>query len=100
MYRETAKSKRLRIMREAKELKRLSFVGPPEPQRELPKLRKTIIVIDRDFGREIHRFDLYRTGRIDQYRVTVDGKEWKKRIGLSGILAGIRKSMPPIKSLH
>ena len=37
---------------------------------------------------------LYRsTRRIDQYRVTVNDKVWKKAIGRSGVMAGIRKSM-------
>lgn len=32
--------------------------------------------------------------RIDQYRVTVDGKPWKDRIGFSRLLAGLRKASP------
>ena len=32
--------------------------------------------------------------RVDQFRVEVDGKPWKDRIGWSRILAGIRKSQP------
>lgn len=32
--------------------------------------------------------------RIDQFKVLVDGELWKERIGMSRILAGVRKSLP------
>jgi hypothetical protein len=46
-----------------------------------------------------HQIDLYKTGRIDQFRAVVDGVEWKRRIGFSGVLAGIRKSMPRMAAM-
>lgn len=62
----------------------------------LPELRREIIIIDHDFGEKIHRMMLYRTNRRDCYRVVADGVEWKKRVGWSKILAGLRKSMPRV----
>ena len=85
-------------MRKTKERKRLEGPAPDYPV-ELPELRKKIIVTNYDFEEEKHIFELYKSGRIDQYRVLVDGELWKDCIGFSGILAGIRKSMPPVRSI-
>ena len=98
-YLETHKARKYRLMREAKELKRLESVCP-DPFHQLPDLRKTIVITNFDFGEEVHMFELMKTGRIDQYRVLVDSIEWKNKIGLSGILAGIRKSMPAVRSMY
>ncbi len=68
-----------------------SFV---EPQ-NIPELRRIIEITDYDSGEPItHKLELYKTDRIDCYKVLVDGKLWKKRIGWSNILAGIRKALP------
>ena len=75
-------SRKLRAMREARECKRLEGPEPRYP-RELPMPRRTIIIIDHDFGTVEHRIDLYRTRRIDCYRAVADGVEWKRRIGRS-----------------
>ena len=99
MYRITNKAKQFATMRKAKEHKRLQSLSPEYPH-ELPDLRKIIVVIDLDFGKKVNVMRLYKTGRIDQYRAEINGKLWKERIGLSGVLAGIRKSMPPIRSLQ
>ena len=65
-----------------------------EPQ-NIPELRRVIEIIDYDSGEPItHKLELYKTDRIDCYKVLVDGKLWKKRIGWSNILAGIRKALP------
>jgi hypothetical protein len=99
MYRVTAKQHaKLKAMRDAKERKRMNSPSPDYPS-ILPDLRRTIIIIDYDNGvYDQHQIDLYRTGRIDQFRAVVDGVEWKRRIGFSGVLAGIRKSMPRVQS--
>lgn len=86
-------------MRAAKEKKRLESPAPDYPQ-ELPELRKSILITDFDFGEEVHLFELMKSGRIDQYRVIVDGDLWKEKIGMSGILAGIRKSMPAVRAMY
>jgi len=57
-------SRKLRAMREARERRRLEGVEPRYP-RDMPALRRTLIIIDYDFGKVEHRIDLYRTPRID-----------------------------------
>ncbi len=98
MYRVTKRRReQLAAMRAAKEAKRIDGT---EPQRhvDLPDLRRRIVVIDYDFGERIHTLDLFRTDRVDCYRVVADGVEWKRRVGWSRILAGLRKSMPRVSS--
>lgn len=85
-------------MRAAKERKRLESDALDYPA-ELPLLRRKIIIIDYDFGEQIHVLELRRSERIDCYAVYVDGHLWKEQIGFSRILAGIRKSMRRVKSL-
>lgn len=69
--------------------------APDYPQ-TLPGLRRRIIIQDYDFGERIHTLDLYKTDRIDCYRVVVDGRPWQDRLGWSKILAGLRKSLPRV----
>jgi len=74
-YRKTKKSIRNAAicarMREGKARKRIEGEAPDYPK-PLPDLRRTIIVIDYDRGlHEQHQIDLYRTNRIDQYRLLV-----------------------------
>jgi len=101
-YRVTKKAaavrRKMAAMREAKECRRLER-GESERQRELPDLRRIVFVVDFDFGMTIHWIDLHKTDRIDCYRVVVDGKEWKRRIGWSGVLAGLRKSLPRVAAM-
>lgn len=65
-------------------------------RRELPALRRRLTVEDFVSG-ERHVLELWETNRIDQFRVTVDGRPWKERIGMSGILAGVRKGLGRLK---
>lgn len=58
---------------------------------ELPNLRRTVIVIDRDFELRVTRLDLWKTRRVDSYMVHVDGVPWK-RMGWSRLLEALRKS--------
>lgn len=62
----------------------------------LPQHRRTLIVIDHDFGAREHRFELFRTRRVDVYRVEVDGKPWRC-CGWSGVLEGLRKALPRVR---
>ena len=92
MYRERDRySKKLENARKKKKRIRLEADAPEYPI-DLPDLRRSIIIIDHDFGTVVHRIDLYKTDRVDCYRAVADGKPWKDRIGWSNILAGIRKS--------
>ena len=96
-YRRTAKydAQRLEAMRRGKDRARME--RPAEDPPELPDLRMRITIERFDFGEETHIFELRRTNRVDQYAVLVDGKPWK-RSGLSGVLEGLRKSLPRVLS--
>ena len=74
---------------------RMECPAPDYPP-ALPELRRRIVITDYDFGERVHTLDLYRTSRVDCYRVHVDGKPWKARIGWTKILEGLRKSLPRI----
>ena len=90
-----AQRTRLAGMRRGADARRMDS-PPQEYPAALPELRRQIIIRDFDFGENIHTLDLYRTDRVDCYRVVADGVEWKERIGWSKILAGLRKSMPRV----
>lgn len=97
-YRKTKRSiETLEKMRAGKVRARMERLEPDYPP-VLPELRRQVIVRDFDFGETIHTIDLYRTNRIDCYKVVVDGNPWKVRMGWSQILAGLRKSMPRVGS--
>ena len=85
-------NRKLRAARDARERKRLEGPVPPYP-RELPSLRRTLIIIDHDFGTVEHRIDLYRTGRVDCCRVVADGV----RVGWSRVLAALRVKFPRVR---
>lgn len=97
-YRKTRRS-REQLARMKRGQSEARMAGPaPEYPRQLPRLRRRIVVIDYDFGTTVHVLDLYRTTRIDSYRAIADGRPWQDRIGWSGVLAGLRKSMPRISA--
>lgn len=100
MYRKRLKcSRKLTGMRAAKEQKRLETPMSDYPQ-SLPKLRRRIVIIDRDFGLAVHKIDLYKTDRIDCYAMFVDGELRHKRIGWAKVLAKVRLNFPRVKSLR
>ena len=87
----TRQSAKMAAARAAKA--RLREEGPaPDYPRQMPELRRSIVIVDHDFGTVEHRIDLYRTSRIDCYKVVADGVEWKHRAGWSRVLAAVRKS--------
>lgn len=95
-YRKTRRSKEtLARMRAGKDA---SWMARPAPDYhpDLPDLRRRIVIESFDFGHDVHVMELYRTNRIDCFRVMVDGKPWKSRIGWSKILEGLRKSLPRV----
>lgn len=96
MYRKTKRSaETIARMNSARSLRRMSAPAPDYPA-PIPELRRQIIIRDFDFGERTHTIDLYRTNRIDCYRVVVDGTPWKVRMGWSRILAALRKSLPRV----
>jgi hypothetical protein len=97
-YRVTKRSaETLAKMREARAARRIEGPTPNYPP-SLPELRRRIVIEDFDFGHRVHVLELHRTNRIDCYRVVADGKEWKRRMGWSKILSGLRKSLPRLSS--
>src|SRR5213083_2161004 len=90
-------SRKLRALHDARERRRLEG-GEPRYPRELPALRRTLNIIDYDFGRVEHRIDLYRTPRIDCYRAVADDVEWRHRGGWSKVLAGLRVKFPRVRA--
>lgn len=99
MYRRTKRSvETLAAMRRGKAAARMARPAPDYPP-TLPELRRRIVIEDYDFGHQIHVLELFRSNRVDCYRVVADGVEWKRRIGWSGILAGLRKAMPRVCAL-
>lgn len=101
MYRKTNKYAAICAkMRAAKERIRMES-DPHDYPPDLPELRRRIIVEDYDSGETVrHEFLLYKSDRIDCYRVVVNGVEWKQRAGWSIILAGLRKALPRMRALY
>ena len=96
MYRRTRKYAQSRKWRPRPEV-------PESEQRPVawrpPLLRRRLIIIDYDGPEPVmHTADMYRTNRIDSYRVVVDGSEWKARVGWSRFLDGLRRAMPRLTS--
>ena len=83
--------------RSAKERKRLEGEAPDYCVWIPPDLRREVIVVDHDFGTVMHHMKMYRTGRIDTYRVEINGKYWKD-IGWSKAIEGIRKSFLRVRN--
>ncbi|GAA6133292.1 hypothetical protein NBRC116188_00810 [Oceaniserpentilla sp. 4NH20-0058] len=104
MYRRSKKYQQLRAKVAksiaAREQKRIEGANEVEIPPLLPELRKKIEITSFDMGEPITiTFELFKSDRIDCYKVFVNGKLWKKRIGLSRVLEGIRKSLPRHSSL-
>lgn len=95
-YRKTKRSKEtLARMKTGKDAKRMALPAPDYPPK-LPDLRRRLIVEDFDFEHRTHVLELFKTNRVDCFRVHVDGKPWKSRMGWSKILEGLRKSLPRV----
>lgn len=98
-YRKTRRSReQLARMKRGKDAARMARPAPDYPP-DLPELRRRIIITDYDFGERTHTLDLYRTSRVDCYRVQVNGRPWQVRMGWSRILEGLRKSLPRLGAL-
>jgi hypothetical protein len=103
MYRRLSKrqqesrARKLEAMRRGKDAARMARPAPGRAP-DLPELRREVIVIDYDTGQPIsHTLHLYRTNRVDTYRIEADGKPWK-RGGWSKALEGLRKSYQRVPS--
>ena len=92
-----ARTRKLEAMRRGKDRARMER-EPKGRAPDLPLLRRRVTVTDYDSGEPVtHTLDLYRTRRVDTYRVEADGKPWKC-CGWSKILEGLRKSYQRLPS--
>lgn len=90
---------KLRENQQLAEAKKRESGPAPDYPRELPQLRRIVIVIDFDFGRIVEVFGLWRTGRIDCYRMTrKDGTVIAGSIGWAKALEKIRKGFLRVSS--
>jgi hypothetical protein len=94
-YRRTKKysAERLAAMRAGKDRACMERPAPDYPP-DLPDLRMRITITRYDYGEETHVFELRKSRRVDQFRVTVDGKPLRGQIGLTRILDMLRKATP------
>jgi hypothetical protein len=90
-YRQTKRAEAARRAKHGVATRRRNIAAGPEPDypADLPNLRRTVIVIDRDHGLRVTRLDLWRTSRVDSYLVHVDGMPWR-RMGWSKLLEKLR----------
>jgi hypothetical protein len=79
---------------------RLREEGPaPDYPVELPELRREVVVVDYDTGAPVvSHWRLYRTARVDCYRVEEGGRPWAGRHGWAKVLAAVRQRFPRVLS--
>lgn len=80
-----------RKMHAAKERGRMEGGDGGQPFFTPPKLRRTVIVIDRDFGLRVNVYRLERTNRVDCYWPHRNGAQLGRRMGWSAVLEQVRK---------
>ena len=92
-----ARARKLEAMRRGKERARMARPALGRAP-DLPELRREVIVIDYDTGEPVtHTLHLYRTRRVDTYRIEADGQPWRCG-GWTVALAGLRKAYPRVPS--
>jgi hypothetical protein len=92
-------SRRLAGARAARERKRLEGDAPDYPA-ELPEMRHEVLIVHYDSGAPVvHHWVLYRTNRVDCYRVEENGTDWHGRWGWARILAIVRQRFPRVRGM-
>lgn len=92
-----AQARKLEAMRRGKDRARMDRPAPGRAP-DLPELRRVVTVTDYDSGQPVtHTLRLYRTERVDTYRIEADGIQWRCA-GWSSCLAGLRKAYPRVPS--
>lgn len=99
-YRVTAKTRALserarRMAYLSHEARRANMVDSESdpPRWQPPSLRRIVVIIDLDSGRpQIKMMQLWKSHRIDLYRVRTPRGESKKAVGWSRVTARVRKS--------
>ena len=96
-HQEAERARKLEAMRRGRE--RAALAREPQGRApELPLLRRTVLVTDYDTGTPVsHELRMFKTRRVDTYRIEADGKLWK-RAGWSEALRGLRKAYPRVPS--
>lgn len=90
-------SRELAQARAARERRRLEGPAPDYPP-DLPELRRELLVVDYDTGTPVtHHFALYRSDRVDCYRVVENGVPWRKRWGWARVLAQVRERFARVR---
>jgi hypothetical protein len=85
-------------MRAAKARKR-EALGSREVPLSPPDLRRIVVVIDFDSGRPMMRMmQLWRSDRLDRYRVRTPRGESRRPVSWSNIAATLRKRFPRVRS--
>lgn len=89
-----ARARKLAAMQRGRDLARLGRTAQGRAP-DLPTLRREVIVIDYDTGEPVtHTLHLYRTRRVDTYRIEADGKPWICACGLVSRTAGPAQGVP------
>jgi hypothetical protein len=98
-YRKSSRySRQLAAARAANHRERLE-TNPPACPRDIPEIRREMLVVDYDTGMPVvHHWVLRRTGRVDCYAVTENGTPWRGRHGWARILAQVRQRFPRVLS--
>lgn len=74
---------------------------PPKYPYEPPNIRRRVVIEDYDFGRTVrHEFVLLKSDRIDCYRVAVDGKLLRHRMGWAKVLELARKAFVRVRNIY
>lgn len=91
------RARKLDAMRRGKERARMDRPAPGRMP-DLPMLRREVVVIDHDTGSPVsHTLHLYRTNRVDTYRIDANGQPWR-RGGWSVCTVGLRKAFQRLPS--
>lgn len=91
------RARKLEAMRRGKDRARMERPAPGRAP-DLPELRREVIVIDYDSGEPVtNTLHLYRTRRVDTYRIEANGQPWK-RCGWSAALERLRKAYQRVPS--
>ena len=92
-----ARQRKLEAMRRGRDRARMARPAPVRAP-DLPDLRREVVVIDHDSGEPTtHTLRLYKTRRVDTYRIEADGKPWRC-CGWATCLTGLRKAYPRVPS--
>ena len=88
--------RRAKRSQNVREFNRMNMDEIPIPL--LPRRRKTIIVINHDFGTGVDIYSLERTNRVDCYWPSKNGKQIGRRMGMNAVGRMIAADNLPVLS--